>query len=88
MTASRVEPTGGVERGEIDRSAIGWGRAVLSGVALVLVGFLVCAYLPDVILKRANMGRSERANLATAVSLVSVAVMAWILRRLQRKGVI
>jgi hypothetical protein len=88
MTAAPVEPAGRAGPEAIDRVGIRWGRAVLSGLALVVMGFLVCAYLPDVILKHANMGRDERANLAAGISLVGVVAMAWLVRRLQRRGLI
>ncbi len=88
MTTTPVVPAAGDVPGESKRSRIGWGRAVVSGLVLVLLGFLVCAYVPDFILKHANMGRSERADLAAAVTLVGVVAMAWLLRRLQRRGVI
>jgi len=68
------------------RDAIGWGRAIATGVTIVLVGFLGAVWLPDVLLKQLSVDRSTRALIAATVSLVVVIALAWALRRLQAAG--
>lgn len=85
--APAAPPEGAAASAGVDGAAIGWGRAIVSGLVLVAVGFFVCAYVPNVLLRHfTGMGRSARADLAGIVSISGVVVMAWLLRRLQARG--
>jgi hypothetical protein len=72
-----------------DRGTIRWGRALVSGLLIVALGFLGCVYVPNLIVTDfSGMARSTRADLAAAVSLVALAFVAWVLRRLQSRRLI
>ena len=43
-----------------DRAAIGWGRAILSGLGLVVLGILVCVYLPNYLVVHLTSWRATR----------------------------
>lgn len=74
---------------ELDRASIGWGRAVGSGLAVVVLGLLVCVYLPNYLVTHlSSWTRDQRAGLATVVCFAGLAAIAWLLRRLQARGVI
>lgn len=91
MTAVSAEtaPEGTARPDEVDRATIGWGRAVVSGLVLVALGFLGSVYLPNVIVTHlASWSRAARAGLAAVVSITAVAALAWLLRRLQSRGLI
>jgi hypothetical protein len=71
------------------RNAIGWPRAIASGLALLLVGIGVGVYGAQfAVEKLTGLDRDQRVWVATAVTTVSVVAMAWVLRRLQARGVI
>jgi hypothetical protein len=68
---------------------IGWLRAVASGLAILIVGLVVALGGANLILTNLNsVSRDTRVYLATALFLVTVVVMAWVLRRLQARGLI
>ena len=68
---------------------IGWIRAMLSGLAVLVVGILGTLDGANLILTKAlGLTRDARQYLATALVLAVVVVMAWILRRLQARGLV
>ncbi len=68
---------------------IGWPRAVASGLAILIVGLGVALGGANLILTNMNsISRDTRVYLATALFLVTVVLMAWVLRRLQARGLI
>ena len=71
------------------RNAIGWPRAIGSGLAVLLVGIGVGVYGAQFAVEQlTGLARDQRVWVATAVMTVSVVAMAWVLRRLQARGVI
>jgi hypothetical protein len=71
------------------RPPIGWPRAILSGTAIALVGILGVAYAPHLIVtKVTGVTGTPLSLLAAGTAFAVVGVMAWALRRLQRRGVI
>ena len=69
--------------------SIGWPRAILSAVAILLVGVAALVYGADAVLKRlTGLDRSQRVGIAATVFLVGILVLAWVLRRLQRRHLI
>ena len=68
---------------------IGWGRAILSGLAVLVVGFAGAVYVPNRILTKAlGLTRTAREWLAIGTFLVVVFGLAWALRRLQARRLI
>ena len=67
---------------------IGWPRALLSGLAIVLVGFIAVVWVPDMLVGMSSFTRDQRVLLAATVGVVAVLVMAWVLRRLQSRHLI
>ena len=68
---------------------IGWGRAIVSGVAVLVVGFVLCVLGTNAIMTRfTGLGRSARQWVATVVFLAIVLAMAFALRRLQARRLI
>jgi hypothetical protein len=68
---------------------IGWLRAILSGLAVLLVGFGGGLLGANAILTKAlGLTRDARQWLATALFLAIVIVGAWALRWLQERGLI
>jgi hypothetical protein len=65
---------------------IGWARAIATGLGLLAVGVVAAVVGANEILTRfTGISRSARQWLATAVFFAVVVIMAWVLRRLQRK---
>jgi hypothetical protein len=76
---------------EVPQAAIGWLRAIGSGLAVLVVGFAVTIGLTNWLLtdgSLSSLSRDNRVWLAAALFLVAVAAMAWGLRRLQARGLI
>lgn len=70
-------------------AAIGWARGIGSGLVIVLVGFGLAAYLPDLLLNQlGGLDRHLRVAIATTVCFASVLVLAVVLRRLQARRLI
>ncbi|HET9728597.1 MAG TPA: hypothetical protein VFR41_04205 [Acidimicrobiia bacterium] len=64
-------------------------RAILTAVAITVVGIALLVYAPNAILTKVHsVGRSTRVALATTLFFVVLIALAWALRRLQRRGVI
>lgn len=76
-------------RADDRRDAIGWVRAIASGLVIAAVSFVGFALAPDLLLASSlSTSREVRVLAATGVTLTWVVVMAWVLRRLQRQGLI
>jgi hypothetical protein len=72
-----------------DDVGIGWLRALLSGVVVLIVGFGGAVVGSNAILtKSLALTRTAREWLATALFFAVVVVLAWALRRLQARKVI
>jgi hypothetical protein len=70
-------------------SEIGWLRAIATGIAVLVVGIGVAVIGANRILTKAlGVTRGGREALASALFLVVVIGLAWLLRRLQAKGLI
>jgi len=79
---------GAAARGD-DEVGIGWLRALLSGIVVLLVGFGGAVVGSNAILtKSLALTRTAREWLATALFFAVVVVLAWALRRLQARKVI
>ena len=82
-------PGMGVGPDEGHEASIGWGRAIASGLAVLLIGVLGAVGGANLVLTRAlGLTRDARQWLATGLFLVVVIVLAWALRRLQGRGLI
>ncbi len=72
-----------------ERTRIGWWRATLSAVGILVVGVGVLVYGTNaVVTKLLSVSRSTRVGIATAVFFVAFGALAWTLRRLQRGRII
>lgn len=70
-------------------AGIGWPRAIVSGLAVVIVAAVAAVYGSNAVLTRlTGLSRDTREYLAAFVFLAVVVVTAWVLRRLQARGVI
>jgi hypothetical protein len=68
---------------------IGWPRAIASALVVGAVAFGLLVWLPNAILVRfTGLDRGQRVGIATAVFAVGLVLLAWALRRLQRRHVI
>ncbi len=69
------------------RESIGWGRALLSGIAILVVGIGATVWGADAVLKKVTgLSRDNRQYLASALFFAIVIALAWLLRRLQQRG--
>lgn len=85
-TAPQVEHP--VQDGE-SPSPIGWGRAALSAIAILVVGTVALVIAPNwVLVHLTGLSRNGRVAVATVGFVVIFAVLAWGLRRLQARGAI
>jgi hypothetical protein len=72
-----------------DRSVIGWGRATLTGLAALVVGTVAAVGGANAVLTKATgLSRDLREYIASIVFLAVVIALAWVLRRLQARGLI
>jgi hypothetical protein len=72
-----------------DDREIGWPRAILTGLAILLVGFSGAVLGANRILTKAlGLRRTPREWLASGLFLLVVVLLAWILRRLQARRLI
>ena len=70
-------------------SAIGWWRAVLSAVAILVVGLALFVYLPNWVLENlTGVGRHGRVAITTTGFFALFVGLVWVLRRLQAHGII
>ena len=66
--------------------AIGWWRALLTVVVVLLVGYGLLAWLPNYLLTHLDTwSRSARVTAVTIEFFVVLFAMAWSLRRLQAR---
>ena len=78
-----------VAGGGDDTAGIGWGRALLSGIAILVVAIGTTVWGADAVLKKVTgLSRDNRQYLASALFFGLVITFAWMLRRLQQRGVI
>jgi hypothetical protein len=87
-----TDPTTQVENPVEDEespSPIGWGRAALTAVAILVVGTVTLVIAPNwVLVHLTGLSRNGRVAVATVGFLVIFTALAWGLRRLQARGVI
>jgi hypothetical protein len=69
-----------------DRHQIGWGRAIGSALAIVLVGFLGAVYLPNKLLISSGDPSTLLKLGVSSITLGVVIALAVVLRILQRRG--
>ena len=70
-------------------ATIGWIRAVLTGVIVLVVGLAASVGVATLILTKATgLSRNIREYVASVVFLAVVFLLAWALRRLQAHGLI
>jgi hypothetical protein len=68
---------------------IGWVRAILSGIAVLVVGLVATMMVANLIITKATgLSRDVAAYLASGWFVLAVCVIAFVLRRLQRRGLI
>ena len=88
MTATTAAPPDQVSETD-DPPRIGWGRAIVSGLAVLVVGFGLCVVGTNAVMTRVTgLGRSARQWIATVVFLAVIGAIAWTLRRLQARDLI
>lgn len=68
--------------------SIGWPRAVLTALAILVAVVLVLVVGPDQFLDRVDLDRSVKVGLVTVWFFVGLLAVAWGLRRLQSRGLI
>jgi hypothetical protein len=74
---------------EAAAAEIGWWRAILSGLAVLVVGFAAAVLGANRILTKAlGLRRAPREWFATGLFFLVIIVMAWVLRRLQARKLI
>jgi len=76
---------------DVPQAGIGWLRAIASGLGILVIGFAVTIGVTNWLLtdgSLSSLSRDNRVWLAAALFLVAVVVMAWVLRRLQARGLI
>ena len=75
--------------GDEPKAGIGWGRALLSALTILVLGVALLVYLPNWIINHfTGMSRSSRVGIVTTVFFVMLLAIAWGLRRLQARRVI
>jgi hypothetical protein len=90
---SAPPPTSAVKHAAIesgsDDGEISWPRAIVSGLAILLIGFSAAVLGANRILTKAlGLRRTPREWLATGLFFLVVIVLAWVLRRLQQRKLI
>lgn len=78
-----------IDETDVPQATIGWWRAVITSVVIVVVGIAALAYGANAILtKLSGLDRSQRVGVTTAYFFVVLGGFAWGLRRLQQRGVV
>jgi len=67
---------------------IGWLRAILSAVAIVVVAIAVLVYGSNAVLTMHGKTRSSLVGIVAPLFFVFVIALAWALRQLQRRNII
>ena len=87
-----VSATGGDvsdDRGSAGPGEPGWGRAILSGLAVLVVGVVVAVGGTNTVMTRATgLSRGTRQWVATVLFFAIVLALGWGLRRLQARGLV
>ena len=79
----------GADGADVEPPPIGWGRAVATGVGVLLVAFAVTVLGANALLTRlTGVSRTTRQYLASLYFFVTLAACAWALRRLQARGLL
>jgi hypothetical protein len=69
--------------------AIGWARAALTALAIVIAGIAVLVFGMNALLTHlSGLDRSQRVGIATVGFFTGLILLAWLLRRLQQRHVI
>ena len=69
------------------QAEIGWPRAIITAVLVVVIGIVLLAYGTNALLtKLTSLDRSQRVGVSTAYFVAVFAAIAFGLRRLQRRG--
>ena len=72
-----------------ETASIGWFRAILTAAIIAVVGIALLVYVPNAILTHAtSVDRHTRVAIATTEFFVALFVLAFVLRRLQRRKII
>jgi hypothetical protein len=72
-----------------EAAPIGWFRAILTAAIIAVVGIALLVYVPNAVVTHAtSLGRSTRVAIATSVFFVALFLLAWALRKLQRRNII
>lgn len=87
-----VSATGGdgsEHPGEAGREDMGWGRAIASGLAVLVLGVAAAVGGANTVMTRATgLSRDARQWVATVLFFAIVVGMGWGLRRLQARGLV
>jgi hypothetical protein len=68
---------------------IGWARAALTALAIVLAGIAVLVFGVNALLTHlSGLDRSQRVGIATVGFFTGLILLAWLLRRLQQRHLI
>ena len=71
------------------QAAIGWPRAILTGVAVLVIGLGVSVVGADEIISRwTSLSRDAVSYVASGFFVVVVLAASWMVRRLQGRGVL
>jgi hypothetical protein len=78
-----------VDEDEHDDAGLSWARAALITAVTLLVGVALLVVVTNVVVTRVTgVDRHARVGLASAWFLLSLAALAWALRRLQARHVV
>jgi Ca2+/Na+ antiporter len=70
-------------------TTIGWGRALVSAVVILVVGAVLFVFAPNWLLTHlTGLSRNGRVAVVTTAFVVVFVAFAWALRRLQARRVI
>jgi hypothetical protein len=72
-----------------NESTIGWGRALVSAVVILVAGAVLLVFVPNWLLTHlTGLSRNGRVGVVTTEFVVVFVALAWALRRLQARRVI
>lgn len=78
-----------VDGDDVAQATISWSRAIVTAVAIAVVGLGLLAYGTNYLLNHlTGLDRSQRVAVATTFFTVVLVGLAYVLRRLQRRGAI